>query len=85
MLKFLTRFRADTAANETDREQFVRALKDLNDVLSRLPNRPDITVSGASGIITIDTPDQFPDEALALPKPDAPEVNGHKTPESLAA
>ena len=56
---------------ETLRQTAERSLKELNAVLAVLPQQPAITVRGAGEGIGIDWPDQMPDEAKALPAPEA--------------
>lgn len=72
MLKFLNVFRAqkETPMLMTHRQQFERALEDMNTVLQTFDVMPAVTLDPASRTISITPPDQFPDEALALPKPD---------------
>jgi len=60
------------AVRETQRETLERALGEVNDILALMPEKPPVTVDMASGAISIDLPDQMPDEALALPAPEAP-------------
>lgn len=70
MFKFLLDRAKGKVVKETQRQTAERALKELNDVLVGLSERPKLTVDMASGLIEITLPDQMPDEALALPAPD---------------
>lgn len=71
MLKFLFRSRQVEAKIETQRDRFARLVEELNAAIDALPDKPRVTVDPATGHILPETPEQFPDEALALPKPDA--------------
>jgi len=59
---------------ETQRETFTRLVEELNAAIDGLPDKPAITVDPASGHISFDVPEQFPDEALAPPAPGQPAV-----------
>lgn len=79
MLKFL--FGGKTTAPEitieADRARFARLVAELNETIDTLANKPRVTVDPATGHVTFETPEQFADEALALPAPEleeAPEV-----------
>ncbi|MEM6596259.1 MAG: hypothetical protein AAF672_15840 [Pseudomonadota bacterium] len=69
MLKFLFG-KKPGAKVETQRETFERLVKKLNEAIAPLAVKPRVTVDPNSGAITFAAPEQFPDEALALPKPD---------------
>lgn len=71
MFKFLfgTKEKA-TVVVETKRQTLKRALAEVNEVLDALDPKPKIAVDLASGRIEIADPEQFPDEARALPAPD---------------
>ncbi|MEX3014790.1 hypothetical protein [Gymnodinialimonas hymeniacidonis] len=62
---------AEEAVPESDREQFKRLTTDLNALIETLPIKPKITFDPATGQIDLEEPEQFADEALALPAPDA--------------
>lgn len=81
MLKFLFGNRADApqAAAETTRMALTRMQADLNAVLESLPEKPKVTFDPVSGAITLDLPEQLPDEALALPAPDPEDVSSEET------
>ena len=72
MLKFLFGGKkTPEAVPETDREQFKRLTTDLNALIDTLHVKPKITLDPATGRVTLEEPDQFADEALALPAPEA--------------
>lgn len=54
---------------ETKRERFHRLVEELNEMIDELPKKPKLTFDPETGHIEPETPDQFQDEALALPKP----------------
>ena len=72
MFKFL--FGAKQAApevkRETQRETVLRAQTELNEILAGLSPKARITIYPEEGTITIDLPEQMPDEAKALPAPE---------------
>lgn len=70
MLKFLFRKSAQAEA-VNQRKSLENLLANLNDILRDMPEKPLVIVDANSGEITLDLPDQMPDEALALPAPDA--------------
>lgn len=59
-----------SVVTETKRQKLKRALAEVNEVLDALDPKPKIAVDLASGRIEIADPEQFPDEARALPAPD---------------
>jgi len=71
MLKFLNIFKSEEAPAqiETMRARFERVTAELNDVLSELEELPPIQIDPAMRQMQFTAPDQFSDEALALPKP----------------
>jgi len=72
MFKFLFGGKAkDEPKIETQREVGTRALEELNAVLEGLDPKPSVTLDMASGQIEVTWPEQMPDEALALPAPEA--------------
>ncbi|MEM1374053.1 MAG: hypothetical protein AAGF78_06690 [Pseudomonadota bacterium] len=71
MLKFLFGAKSGMMKSESQRDTFERLVKELNEAVAALPQKPKVTVDLATGAIAFDRPDQFPDEALALPKPEA--------------
>ncbi len=71
MLKFLFSRSAGDLKIEPQRVVVTRALTDLNSILAGLDPKPKITLDPETGAISIDLPVQMPDEALALPAPDA--------------
>ncbi len=54
---------------ETDRTRFVRLVAELNEVIDGLGVKPRVTIDPETGHILPETPEQFADEALALPAP----------------
>lgn len=54
---------------ETQRETFKRLVEELNDAIAALPVKPKLTIDTGTGAFSFETPEQFPDEALALPAP----------------
>jgi hypothetical protein len=71
MFDFLKRLRGvPEAVKESKRDRFTRLVEELNAAIAELPEKPAITVTPGTGALSFDLPEQFPDEALALPKPD---------------
>ncbi|MEM9317896.1 MAG: hypothetical protein AAGA70_02700 [Pseudomonadota bacterium] len=74
MLNFLFRRRTASAEPEvkieTQRETFTRLVEEMNASLDKLADKPAVTIEPATGRISFALPEQFPDEALALPGPD---------------
>ncbi|MEM1100713.1 MAG: hypothetical protein AAGH73_04185 [Pseudomonadota bacterium] len=56
---------------ETQRETFERQVRELTATLEAMPVKPKVSVDPNTGAISFEAPDQFADEALALPKPAA--------------
>jgi hypothetical protein len=54
---------------ETQRETLVRAQREINEILATLSPKPKITLYPEEGTLTIELPEQMPDEAKALPAP----------------
>jgi len=54
---------------ETQRETLERAIGEINEIMTELTDKPKLTVDMETGGLTLDLPDQMPDEALALPAP----------------
>ena len=79
MFKFLFgRKGGGTITKETQRQTVERALVEINEIVAAMTEKPRITVDMASGQLAVDLPEQMPDEALALP---APEAEAAETPE----
>ncbi|MCO4841704.1 MAG: hypothetical protein KC439_02190 [Yoonia sp.] len=55
---------------ETQRQTIDRALAEVNEVVALMIDKPKVTIDPATGSVTLDLPDQMPDEALALPAPE---------------
>ena len=70
MFKFLFGKKDQKVVIETQRETVVRTVDELNAVLALMGDKPKIGIDLNSGALTIDLPDQMPDEALALPAPE---------------
>ena len=58
---------------ETQRQTFERLVGELNEAIALLDEKPAVTVTPSTGALSFELPDNFPDEALALPAPE-PEV-----------
>lgn len=72
MFKFLFGRRvSEDATPETMRQQLERALAEVNGLVAQLDPKPALTFDPHSGEISLDLPEQMPDEALALPAPEA--------------
>ena len=73
---------------ETQRQTIDRAMAEVNEILALLADKPKVTIDPSVGSITLELPDQMPDEALALPAPEveSPEafVETSETPETDA-
>ena len=83
MLKFLFGRRStpeEPLVLETQRQVFTRLIAELNTALDSLPEKPKVTFDPASGHIDFDLPEQFPDEAPALPAPEPEEVSAAPEP-----
>ena len=78
MFKFLFGKKgAAKAVIETQRETVTRTVEELNAILALMADKPKIGVDLNTGMLTVDLPEQMPDEALALP---APEEKAAETP-----
>jgi len=73
MFKYLFEKVGGKAKLETQRSTVARAVDELNGVLGLMADKPVVGVDLNTGLITVDLPDQMPDEALALPAPEAVE------------
>jgi hypothetical protein len=71
MFKFLFGKKSVEVVKETQRETIARAMGEVNEVLSGMAVRPKVAVNLETGLIEIELPEQMPDEALALPAPEA--------------
>ena len=80
MFKFLFKGRETVpeVKIETQRETFTRLVDELNEALGNLADKPAVTIEPASGRISFEMPEQFPDEALALPSPPEPDQAAEK-------
>ncbi len=72
MFKFLFGGKKNTpeVTIESDRDRFARLTRELNEMIDGLSDKPRVTFDPATGHILPETPEQFADEALALPAPD---------------
>lgn len=68
----------------TMRQRFEEAQSELNAVLADLPEMPTVNIYVKARMLNLDAPDQFPDEALALPAPEKAVDETKKTVESKA-
>lgn len=86
MLKILNFFKSTTGETKiiSMRERFEAAQSELNAVLAELPDMPAITIDAAARRVDIAAPEQFADEALALPAPE-PDVEATSEPKSEEA
>ncbi len=78
MFKFLFGKKGGKPAIETQRDTVRRTVDELNGVLALMADKPVVGVDLNTGLITVDLPEQMPDEALALPAPqtqDEPDVD----------
>lgn len=55
---------------ETQRQTVERALSEINEVIAGMDRKPRITVEAGPGWLEIELPEQMPDEAKALPRPE---------------
>lgn len=76
MLRFIFGTKKTAPKVETQRETFVRLAAELTALMDTMTLKPKITVDPNSGAVTFEAPEQFPDEALALPAPDT-EIQGN--------
>lgn len=94
MFKFLfgrTSKKPEVIVRETQRETVMRTVRELNEILSGLSPRATISVDLQHGTLSIELPEQMPDEAKALPapepqpEPDAPKAtDAAKKPDTPA-
>lgn len=77
MLNFLFRRRTTEEEPEvkieTQRETFTRLVEEMNAAIEKLADKPAVTIEPATGRISFELPEQFPDEALQLPAPEETE------------
>ncbi len=72
MFKFLFRGKSTPEVEiETDRARFARLVEEINAMIDALAVKPRVTIDPETGHILPEAPEQFADEALALPAPDA--------------
>ena len=75
MFKFLFGKKgAAKAVIETQRETVARSVDELNAILALMADKPKIGVDLNTGMLSVDLPEQMPDEALALPAPTEKDV-----------
>ena len=56
--------------SESQRDRFKRLVRELNEMIDAMPTKPRVMIDLETGRIVPEVPEQFQDEALALPKPD---------------
>ena len=61
----------EVIVQETQRETMVRALGEVNEILAGMDVKPKMTFDLEIGLFEMELPEQMPDEALALPAPEA--------------
>lgn len=61
----------EVIVQETQRETMIRALGEVNEILAGMDVKPKLTFDLEIGLFEVDLPEQMPDEALALPAPEA--------------
>ena len=72
MFKFLFgRNGSAEPVKETQRQTLDRAIGEINEIMAGLTDKPKLTVDMETGALTLDLPEQMPDEAKALPAPAA--------------
>ncbi len=59
------------AQAETQRQTVERALAEINAIVAELEVKPRLTFDPSTGALELGLPEQMPDEALALPAPEA--------------
>lgn len=60
---------------ETQRQTITRASREINEILATLSPKARITIYPEEGTLSIDLPEQMPDEAKALPAPSRPDAS----------
>ncbi|MGH1578948.1 hypothetical protein [Planktotalea sp.] len=77
MLKLFKFFKTDKGEAEilTMRARYTMALDEMNAVLATLDEMPVLTIDAAARRIDMTAPEQFSDEALALPAPEVEETS----------
>lgn len=74
MLKFIkSRLGGVKTVKETQRQTIERALAEVNEIVALMDAKPKVVIDPAVGSVTLELPDQMPDEALALPAPESKE------------
>lgn len=85
MFKFLLGKVSGKAVVETQRDTVARAVDELNSVLALMADKPVVGVDLNTGLISVDLPEQMPDEALALPAPEPEPAKEAETEADKAA
>ncbi|UWQ94513.1 hypothetical protein K3728_12400 [Rhodobacteraceae bacterium M385] len=77
MLKFLFggKKNGSQVVIESDRARFERLIEEMNATIDTLAHKPRVTIDPATGHILPEMPEQFADEALALPAPETEAVS----------
>lgn len=86
MFKFIkSRLGAVKTVKENQRQTIERALGEVNEIVALMDVKPKIVIDPATGAVSLELPDQMPDEALALPAPEPekaePKEDDPKEPE----
>lgn len=86
MLKIFNFFKTNIGQVQTAsmRQRFEAAQDEMNAVLSTLNAMPVLSIDSNAKTLSFAAPDQFPDEALALPAPDVEENADTVEPDSDA-
>ena len=71
MFEFLKKFGAAQPVTETQRQTVERALGEINEILAGLEDKPALRFDPVAGVLALELPEQMPDEAIALPAPEA--------------
>ena len=86
MLRFLFGKKpSDAVKVETQRQTFERLVSELNEALVLLDPKPKVTLDPVTGTVSFEMPEQFPDEALALPAPSKSEDAAAEEPAEESA
>lgn len=83
MFNFLFRGRGQKVEVETQRQSFERIISELNAAIDGLSVKPRVTLDPATGHVEFQLPEQMPDEALALPAPEAEDVAAEDAAEEV--
>jgi len=59
----------DKVTIESQRDTVIRVVDELNAVIALMADKPKVGLDLNTGLLTVELPEQMPDEALALPAP----------------